>query len=142
MGGRAGYNTVAPALVHAFDRRDPTILWALRLTGCAKVALAVALLVFYRSSPTRSRLRTLGGWGFQLTGAAFVAYGFLEGGAGLLVFTNAIAPLSGWGDGRVAIWYMALWGPFWIAGGLAYLAAGSAIRHADHPIRDRLAATP
>lgn len=125
-GGRAGDGLVAPALVTAVRQREPEMLATLWITGVLKVSCGAAVILAHRFIGGFPRL--LLGVACILLGAGLAAWGLAEGLAGGLVATGAVAPLEGWGDGQVGRYYALLWGPFWLTGGVLYVAAGRRLR--------------
>ncbi|GGU71977.1 hypothetical protein GCM10010211_42260 [Streptomyces albospinus] len=122
LGGLLGAESmVSPSLVHLAEERDPDFLVVLWLTGILKVVGGLVGLALVRRRAWgrgMSRLLQLLAWG---AGVLLVWHGALFVGQGLLVEAHAIelAPeLRG-----MSRWYTYLWGPWFVAGGIAFLLA-------------------
>ncbi|MFD8980453.1 DUF3995 domain-containing protein [Streptomyces sp. NPDC059564] len=114
-------STVAPSLIKLADDRVPWFLAVLWVTGFLKLfgALIGIGLTRRRGTWTGRLLVFCGGGAAVLLvwhGCLFVVHGVLvEAGA------RAVAPdLAG-----LTRWYLYLWGPWFIAGGLAFAAAAT-----------------
>lgn len=120
MGGTLGaQQTVAPSLMKLAHDRVPWFLAVLWVTGFLKLFGALLGIGLLRRRGTwTSRLMVLCGGGAAVLliwhGGLFVVHGALvEAGA------RSVAPdLTG-----LTRWYLYLWGPWFIAGGLAFAAA-------------------
>lgn len=121
-GGTAGIDSIGPALTQPVLARHPgwvAIMWA---TGVLKVALALLALALVR--PWR---RLLPRW--LLLAAAWVAGAIMlvyEGAASLiqhaLMVAGVIATPAGLGE-TAARWHLVLWDPWWLVGGILFVAA-------------------
>lgn len=138
LGGRRGSTMVAPAIVERVLADDPAMIRVLWVAGGLKVALAALLLGVVRL-PARSRLRPWSGRAVQAVGVALALWGLAEGAVGLLAATGAIGPPDGWGDGSVGGFYAALWGPYWLLGGVLYVLAGGRVARPTGDGRSSLA---
>jgi hypothetical protein len=118
-GGMLGSETVGSALAERAAARDPgfvAMLWAAAALKGLLVLLALALTC--RWGARSGRLLRFVGWA---TGAALTVYGAL----GLADFgLMALGALGVPADvGRAAVaWYVFLWEPIWLLGGLLFLA--------------------
>ncbi|WP_052230041.1 DUF3995 domain-containing protein [Streptomyces sp. CT34] len=122
LGGLTGaQSTVSPSLVHLVEERNAGFIAVLWLTGVLKVVgglLGLALVRRRAWGRGMSCLLQLLAWG---AGVLLVWHGALFVGQGLLVEVHAVelAPeLRG-----VSRWYTYLWGPWFVAGGIAFLLA-------------------
>lgn len=119
-GGSTGSGLLADELGDRILARDPALVTVLWLTGAAKLAAALFAVALTREWQPRTRAVTtllarctgvaLAGWG----------YGYLVMGA--LVLTGAAGTPPSWGP-AAAHWYVVVWGPWWILGGVLFLAA-------------------
>jgi hypothetical protein len=115
-GGRVGSGTVAVALAEQAAERDPGFVATLWVAAVLKALLAVLALALAARRP--GRVVRLAGWG---TGAALALYGVV----GLAEYGAMAAGLAAVPDdvGRPAVtWYLALWEPVWLLGGVLFLA--------------------
>ncbi|MFC8719500.1 DUF3995 domain-containing protein [Kitasatospora sp. NPDC057198] len=125
LGGLVGASsTVSPTLVQLARERHPGFLAVLWVTGVLKVvggALGLALASRRGWGRNANRLLQLAGWG---AGVLLVWHGMLFVGQGLLVQAHVIgiAPELV----PVSRWYTYLWGPWFVAGGVAFLLAARA----------------
>lgn len=125
MGGLAGASsTVAPSLVHLVQERNPGFIAVLWVTGALKIVggmLGLALVHRRVWGCGMNRLLQLMAWG---AGVLLVWHGALFVGQGLLVQADIIklapelVPISRW--------YTYLWGPWFVAGGVAFMFAARA----------------
>ncbi|WP_439678359.1 DUF3995 domain-containing protein [Embleya sp. MST-111070] len=120
LGGTAGTgSTIAPSLLKLLEDRDTgfiVILWA---TGVLKVVGGLLGLALTRPWRPGTRLVLLwAGWGagvlLILHGLLFIVHGALVQ-AGTIRLAADLVPVSRW--------YTYLWGPWFLAGGLAFAAA-------------------
>ncbi|WP_369141867.1 DUF3995 domain-containing protein [Streptomyces sp. R44] len=122
LGGTFGVqSTVAPSLVKLAHDRVPWFLAVLWVTGFLKLFGAlIGIGLTRRRGKWTGRLLVFCGFGAAVLlvwhGCQFVVHGVLvEAGA------RAVAPdLAG-----LTRWYLYLWGPWFIAGGLAFAAAAT-----------------
>lgn len=122
MGSLVGASsTLAPALVELARDRDPGFIALLWVTAVLKVVgglLGLALAHPRARGRGVERLLQLMGWG---AGVLLVWHGVEFIGHGLLVETHVIGVDP---DLRsVSRWYTYLWGPWFVAGGVAFILA-------------------
>ena len=129
-GGLTGGETLGVEIERLARERDPSFvagLWAAFVLKAIAAALALAFLRPPRRLPRRLVL-VLG----VATGAGITLYAVANLVQHALMATGAIATPDGLGSHAVA-WHLALWDPFWLAGGLLFLlAALRATRAADN----------
>jgi len=118
-----GSETVANDLAERVAARDPGFVATLWAAAALKASLALLALALTRRWGTRSgRILRFAGW---TTGAALMLYGAF----GLVEFSlMALGTLDVPADvGRPAVtWYIFLWEPIWLLGGLLFLATARA----------------
>jgi hypothetical protein len=123
-GGKLGTDTVARALAERVAARDPGFVATLWAAAALKALLAALALALTRPWRTRSaRVLRLAGW---VTGGALALYGAF----GLVEFgLMGLDALDVPADvGRAAIaWYVCLWEPVWLLGGILFLATTRAV---------------
>ncbi|HTE74075.1 MAG TPA: hypothetical protein VK640_12870 [Actinomycetes bacterium] len=68
-----------------------------------------------------------GSWLLRAIALGLCGWGLAEGAVALAVLLGLVDPPEGWRNGSVAVWYAALWGPFWTIGGLLYRRAAAAL---------------
>lgn len=119
-GGTIGRNTLSRSIQEMAEGRDPSFIATVWITGIAKVLgglLPLALAFGWWRRVPRGLLRF-----FCWAGSAFLTlYGLGDVVRAVLVLTGAFevdAPI----DREIARWYLWLWGPVWITGGICYLA--------------------
>ncbi|MEU4208436.1 DUF3995 domain-containing protein [Streptomyces sp. NPDC026206] len=125
MGGLAGAaSTVSPALVELARERDPGFVAVLWVTGVLKVVgglLGLALARRRAWGRGMSRVLQLAGWGGAVLlvwhGALFVGQGLLVQAHVLRIEPELVT---------VSRWYTCLWGPWFMAGGVAFALAARA----------------
>ena len=129
-GGTGGASTIARSLGDRAAERDPELVathWGVAVLKAMFAALALALA---RPATARfARVVRLAGW---ITGGALTFYG----AAGLIEFAfmalGARDVPTDVGDTAV-LWYVFLWEPLWLLGGLLFLAAArQAARTSSH----------
>jgi Protein of unknown function (DUF3995) len=122
-GGMLGSETVAKALAEQAAARDPAFVATLWAAAALKASLAALALALTRRWGARSgRVLRFAGWA---TGAALTIYGAF----GLVEFgLMALGALDVPADvGKAAVlWYVFLWEPIWVLGGLLFLATARA----------------
>jgi len=117
-GGTVGLGTLARTLREQAVARDQGFITVIWITGVLKVLaglLALALVHPLGKVFPRWMLLTAG-WG---TGALLTLYGGLDiigAGLGVAGVTDPVDPTA-------TRWYLVLWGPVWLAGGLLMLGA-------------------
>lgn len=117
-GGTFGASTLSASIRELATERDPAIVATVWISGIAKLLgglLPLALgFGWWRHIPRRW-LRTLCGLG----GVLLILYGLgdmARSGLILLDIWRSGAP----GEVRTAWWYLCLWGPVWMIGGVLY----------------------
>jgi Protein of unknown function (DUF3995) len=126
-GGMLGSETVAKDLAERAIARDPGFVATLWAAAALKASLAVLALALTRPRGPRSgRILRFAGWA---TGAALTIYGaFGLAEFGLMALGAVDVPAD---VGRAAVaWYIFLWEPIWLLGGLLFLATARAAPHA------------
>jgi len=117
-GGRIGLSTLAQSLREQAVARDQAFITVIWITGGLKVAAGLLALALVRPWGTvfpRWMLLTAG-WA---TGVFLSLYGGLDmigAGLGVVGVTHPVDPTS-------TRWYLLLWGPVWLGGGLLMLGA-------------------
>lgn len=117
-GGRVGLDTLAKSLRDQAVARDQGFVTVIWITGILKMLaglLGLALVRTWGRVFPRWML-LVAGWG---TGALLTLYGGLDmvgAGLGVVGITDPVDPTG-------ARWYLFLWGPVWLAGGLLLLGA-------------------
>jgi Protein of unknown function (DUF3995) len=127
-GGEIALDTLAVELERDALERDSGTVALTWFTGALKVLGGFVALSLVRPwgarIPRRLRLVAALGAGVGLT---------LYGAAGLvekiLMETGAIDVSASFGSDRV-IWYLLLWDPYWLLGGILFLLAALRFRHA------------
>jgi len=117
-GGRAGTGTLARVVREPVLDREPgfvAIVWA---TGILKVLAGLLALALCRSWGRRvpDWMLLAAGWG---TGALLTLYG----GIGLVTAAMVEIGLSTSSDPGTTRWYLFLWEPIWLVGGVVFIAA-------------------
>jgi hypothetical protein len=115
-GGTAGAGTVATALAERAAERDPGFVATLWATAALKAALAALALSLTRP---RGRILRFAGWA---TGVALTLYGAVGLGEFGLMALGVLEVPADVGPAAVT-WYLLLWEPVWLLGGLLFLAA-------------------
>jgi hypothetical protein len=125
-GGQVGGKTIGVEIYRLGRERDPSLvaqLWTAFALKALIAMLALALVQAWGRRLPRRLLLVLAG----ATGAGITLYG----GGGLvdhaLMATGAISTPEALGTYAVP-WHLALWDPFWLAGGLLFLAATRAFQ--------------
>jgi hypothetical protein len=119
-GGTGGANTIARSLADRAAERDPAFVVTLWGAAAVKATLAALALALVRPATARfARPVRFAGW---IAGGALTLYG----AAGLIEFglmaLGAREIPTDVGDAAV-LWYVLLWEPLWLLGGLLFLAA-------------------
>ncbi len=110
--------TLAKGLREEAQARDAGFVAVLWLTAALKVgaaALALALVRPWGRALPR-RLLLMGGW---VTAGLLTAYGSLGLASAALAELGVVEST----DPATVRWYLFLWEPYWVAGGLLFLAA-------------------
>jgi hypothetical protein len=122
-GGMFGSETVAKALAEQAVARDPGFVATLWAAAALKASLALLALALSRQWGARpGRILRFAGW---TTGAALTIYGAFGLGEFGLMALGALDISAGVGRAAVA-WYIFLWEPIWLLGGLLFLATARA----------------
>lgn len=118
MGGRAGTETLGPAITGL--AQDPTFIAFVWVTAILKVLLGLLALALIRLPENRilRRLLLASGWA---AGIGMVLYGGASFVQHALMLTGAVRLPAGLGE-TAAFWHLLLWDPFWMLGGLLFIA--------------------
>ena len=125
-GGTTGESTLSRSIRALAEQRDPAFVATVWITGIGKILgglLPLALAFgWWRRIPRR-----LLEWSCILGGLLLTLYGIGDMvRSALILLDNG---RSGAGDEiRTAWWYLALWGPVWVAGGMLFLVTGLVCR--------------
>ena len=128
--GTGGAGTIARSLADRAAERDPELVATLWGAAVLKAMVAALALALARPATARfARVVRLAGW---ITGGALTFYG----AAGLIEFAfmalGARDVPTDVGD-TAMLWYVFLWEPLWLLGGLLFLvAARQAARTTGH----------
>ena len=128
-GGMIGVKTLSTDLRHDAEVRSAGFVALVWATGVLKVGaglLALALVQRWGSRVPR-RLLLVVGWG---TGALLTLYGgmgLVSAAVGELGIVESIDPST-------VRWYLLLWEPYWVLGGLLFLAAAWHFRQSSPPV--------
>jgi hypothetical protein len=119
-GGTGGANTIARSLADRAAERHPEFVATLWAAVAAKAMLTALALALVRPATARfARAVRFAGW---IAGGALTLYG----ATGLIEFClmalGARDVPADVGDAAV-LWYVLLWEPLWLLGGLLFLAA-------------------
>jgi hypothetical protein len=120
-GGLAGGETLGVEIDRLAHERDASFvaeLWAAFALKLVAAALALALSEPWGRRLPRRLLLVLGG----ATGAGITIYAVANFVQHALMATGAIGTPAALGTHAVR-WHLALWDPFWLVGGLLFLAA-------------------
>lgn len=124
-GGGLGLGTLAQAIREPVLSGDPGFILLVWVTGVLKVAAALLPLALVRHwhLGVPDRLLRAAAW---VVGVLLTLYG----GAGIL--NGALARLGVFhaADEPALGWYLVLWGPVWLTGGLLFLASAWSTRDA------------
>ena len=129
-GGTGGAGTIARSLADRAAERDPELVATLWGAAVLKAMVAALALALARPATARfARVVRLAGW---ITGGALTLYGAV----GLIEFAlmalGARDVPTDVGD-TAMLWYVFLWEPLWLLGGLLFLvAARQAARTTGH----------
>ena len=118
-GGTVGISTLAQSIQDAAHDDDAAMLTMTWITGVLKIMGGLLALMAIRPIGD-GRIRTVLLvllWG---VGALYTLYGLLGFIEKLLMALGILDVPSGLGEGAV-IWYLLLWEPFWILGGVLFL---------------------
>lgn len=122
-GGTIGMRTLSRSIQEMAERREPSFVATVWLTGVAKIVggtipLALAFGAWRRV--TRRLLSLLCWAGGALLGALLVLYGLGDMIRAALVLGSVIA-VDTEADRNIVRWYLFLWGPVWVIGGVCFL---------------------
>ncbi|MQA75889.1 MAG: DUF3995 domain-containing protein [Solirubrobacterales bacterium] len=95
--------------------------------GPGVLKLALAALALALAHPPRSPSRRVVSWVALAAGVGMSLYGLLMTGEKLLMKVGPIDVPASLGSERVG-WYLFLWDPFWLLGGVLFIAAALAAR--------------
>jgi len=117
-GGLTGLGTISRVMRERAVERSPgfvAILWA---TAVLKIVAGLLGLALCRrwERPLPRRIVLVGGWG---TGVLLTLYGGIGFANVLLAELGVMEPT----DPKTARWYLFLWEPVWLVGGLLFLLA-------------------
>jgi hypothetical protein len=119
-GGTIGQNTLSRSIQDLGERREPAFVVTVWITGIAKVLgglIPLALAFGWWRRIPRTLLRIL----CVVIGVLLVLYGLGDVTRAVLVITGII-DVADPADRNVARWYLWLWGPVWIIGGVCFVA--------------------
>ncbi|MBC2879286.1 MULTISPECIES: DUF3995 domain-containing protein [Streptomyces] len=127
--------TVSPSLVELAHDRVTWFVAVLWVTGFLKlIGALLGIGLTRRRGPGTGRLLVFCGGGAAVL---LVWHGGLFVLDGVLVETGVLSAAPGLAD--LTLWYLCLWGPWFVAGGLAFGAATARyVRHRDTPREVRL----
>jgi Protein of unknown function (DUF3995) len=120
-GGTVGLETLGAEIEREALARDPDTVALVWLTGGLKVVgglLALAMVPLWSRRLPRSAVSVLG-WATGLLLLVYAAANFVQHG---LMEAEAIDTPAALGSSAVT-WHLALWDPFWLAGGVLFTAA-------------------
>lgn len=118
-GGTVGISTLAQSIQDAAKDGDDTLLIATLITGMLKIAGGLLALISLRPVGDR-RIRAVLLvllWGI---GVLYSLYGLLGLVEKALMAVGVLDVPSGLGEDAV-VWYLVLWEPYWILGGVLFL---------------------
>jgi hypothetical protein len=125
-GGQIGGRTIGAEIYQLGRERDPSFvaeLWAAFALKTLIALLALALVHPWGQRLPRRLLLVLAG----VTGAGVTLYAAGNLVQHALMATGVVSPPDTLGSYAVP-WHLALWDPFWLVGGLLFLAATSAFQ--------------
>lgn len=128
LGGTAGLGTLSPGIQRAAVDRDPSLFAALWITVALELVGVVLALALVRpwDETLPARLPFAGGKkvpGWALLTAAWGAGALLAGHGGLFVGFGVL-DASGSAQTPGGLWYLFFWGPWFMIGGVLFMAAG------------------
>jgi hypothetical protein len=126
VGGMIGGETLGVEIDRLARERDPSFvggLWAAVALKAVAAGLALALVSSWGRRLPRRLLVVAGG----MTGAAITLYAAANFVQHTLMASGAIGTPGALGTQAVS-WHLALWDPFWLVGGLLFLAATRAFQ--------------
>ncbi|MDQ3766008.1 MAG: DUF3995 domain-containing protein [Actinomycetota bacterium] len=129
LGGTAGLGTLSPEIQRAATDRDPFLFAALWITVALELFGVVLALALVRP-PAESlphRLPLLAGNkvpGWMLLASAWGAGTLLAGHGGLFVGFGLLGSSGPGARTSVTLWYSLFWGPWFLLGGILFMAAG------------------
>jgi hypothetical protein len=119
-GGTLGLGTLSPEIRRLTAAQDPGFIALVWVTGVLKVAagvLALALVQPWGRAIPRWMLR-LGAWGTGVLLTLYGGVGFVQAMGVLTGLIETATPV----DRTPLRWYAFLWEPYWLVGGLLFLA--------------------
>lgn len=127
LGGTVGLDTVAGGIREAAAAGDPTVFVALWVSVGLEILVALLALALVRpwGRVLPSRLPLVGGRrfpGWLLLTLAWGAGTLLAGHGGSFTVLGLIA-VAGGGASQELFWYTFLWGPWFLLGGVLFMAA-------------------
>ncbi len=127
-GGTLGLGTLAKTIRDLAVARDQGFITVIWITGVLKVVAGLMALALVRPWATvfPRWMLLVAGWG---TGALLTLYGGVDiigAGLGVAGITDPVDPTG-------TRWYLVLWGPVWLVGGLLMLRAASHYTRLSRP---------
>ena len=130
-GGMVGSDTLGVEIDRLAHERDASfvgVVWAASALKALAAALALALIQTWGRRLPR-RLLLVMGWA---TGAFITLYALANAIQHALMASEVISTPEDLGADAVA-WHLALWDPFWLIGGLLFLAAARTFQNDGCP---------
>lgn len=129
LGGTVGLGTLSPDIQRAAAERDPSLFAALWITVALElVGVLLALALVSPSGKTLpNRLPFVGGKkvpGWMLLTPAWGAGTLLAGHGGLFVGFGVLGASRANTRTSASLWYLVFWGPWFMVGGILFMAAG------------------
>lgn len=121
-GGRLGLETLGEGFATSGFTSNPTLIAMTWITGILKLVAGVAALSLVQRWGERFplRLRLFGVW---LAGILFVLYAVGNAVQHILMLTGGMSIARTLGNAEAVRWHMFFWDPFWLVGGLLFIAA-------------------
>lgn len=129
LGGIVGLGTLSPGIQRAAAERDPFLFAALWITVALELVGVVLALALVRppAESLPNRLPLLGGKrvpGRLLLAPAWGAGTLLAGHGGLFVGLGVLRASGPGARTSALLWYSLFWGPWFMLGGILFMAAG------------------